>query len=87
MLGGIPDCSRLRQAPSSADDRRKLLVLKKEFLVCARVGIPEGEGGNAVPRVCLIAEREAPALANGLKHARDVMFAGKVVVVCGYGDV
>src|SRR5690554_6366654 len=27
------------------------------------------------------------SLADGIKRARDVMLAGKVVVVCGYGDV
>lgn len=26
-------------------------------------------------------------LADGIKRATDVMLAGKVVVVCGYGDV
>jgi len=26
-------------------------------------------------------------LADGLKRAMDVMLAGKVAVVCGYGDV
>lgn len=27
------------------------------------------------------------SLADGIKRATDVMLAGKVVVVCGYGDV
>ena len=27
------------------------------------------------------------SLADGIKRATDVMIAGKVVVVCGYGDV
>ncbi len=27
------------------------------------------------------------SLADGIKHATDIMIAGKVVVVCGYGDV
>ena len=29
----------------------------------------------------------AESLADGIKRATDVMIAGKVVVVCGYGDV
>jgi len=27
------------------------------------------------------------SLGDGLKRAMDVMFAGKVAVICGYGDV